>query len=161
ATRGYEPAPILRIDTISIDGMTLPYVNVPQTGGPAPSFDSLPGAVDPLFPIRPQQASRFSPLTLGGVPGRVDPRFFPFRASSVSSLTVDDVPRIIPQAAQQAYRSRAAIRRPVPSPAEVNITVVDTSGAVLGIFSTQDAPIFGFDVSAQKARTAAFFSLPT
>jgi uncharacterized protein GlcG (DUF336 family) len=32
---------------------------------------------------------------------------------------------------------------------------------VLGIFSTRDAPIFGFDVSAQKARTAAFFSLPT
>src|SRR5262249_11764986 len=106
ATRGYEPAPILRIDTISIDGMTLPYVNVPQTGGPAPSFDSLPGAVDPLFPIRPQQASRFSPLTLGGVPGRVDPRFFPFRASAVSSLTVDDVTRIITQAAQQAYRTR-------------------------------------------------------
>src|SRR5262249_22690925 len=74
---------------------------------------------------------------------------------------VDDVTRIITQAAQQAYRTRAAIRRPVPSPAEVNITVVDTSGAVLGIFSTQDAPIFGFDVSAQKARTAAFFSLPT
>src|SRR5262249_12060680 len=42
-----------------------------------------------------------------------------------------------------------------------NITVVDTNGVVLGIFSTIDAPIFGFDVSAQKARTAAFFSLAT
>jgi uncharacterized protein GlcG (DUF336 family) len=29
---------------------------------------------------------------------------------------------------------------------------------VLGIFSTIDAPIFGFDVCVQKARTAAFFS---
>jgi uncharacterized protein (TIGR03437 family) len=160
-TFGFEPPPILRIDTIQVDGMTLPYVNVPQTGGPAPPFASLPGSVDPMFPIRPQQASRFTPLTLGGVVGRVDPRFFPFKASAVSNLTVDDVTRIITQAAQQADRTRAAIRRPIGTPAEVNITVVDTSGAVLGIFSTDDAPTFGFDVSAQKARTAAFFSLAT
>jgi uncharacterized protein GlcG (DUF336 family) len=79
----------------------------------------------------------------------------------VSSLTADDVTRIITQAAQQAYRTRAAIRRPIPSPAEVNITVVDTSGVALGIFSTIDAPIFGFDVSAQKARTSVFFSTAT
>jgi hypothetical protein len=29
---------------------------------------------------------------------------------------------------------------------------------VLGIFRTQDAPVFGFDVSVQKARSAAFFT---
>ncbi len=39
--------------------------------------------------------------------------------------------------------------------------MVDTSGVVLGAFSTNDAPKFGFDVAAQKARTAAFFSLPS
>jgi uncharacterized protein GlcG (DUF336 family) len=32
---------------------------------------------------------------------------------------------------------------------------------VLGIFSTIDAPIFGFDVSVQKARSAALFSSTT
>ncbi len=161
ATLGFEPAPILRIDTMQIDGMTLPYVNVRQTGGPAPPFASLPGV--PLLPPRPTQPSLFTPLTLGGIPGRVDMRFFPFRDSASTNanrLTAADVNRIITQAAQQAYRTRAAIRRPIGAPAEVNITVVDTSGAVLGIFSTQDAPIFGFDVSVQKARTAAFFSLP-
>jgi len=161
AIKGFRPPPEIQIDTMQIDGMTLPYVNVPPQGdGPAPPpFANLPGAV--ISPIRAQPVSRFMPLTLGQVPGRVDPRFFPFRGSAVSNLTVDDVTRIITQAAQGAYRTRAAIRRPVPSPAEVNITVVDTSGAVLGIFSTIDAPIFGFDVSAQKARTAAFFSLAT
>src|SRR5262249_23705383 len=148
ATLGYEPPPALRIDTIQVDGITLPYVNVQQTGGPAPPFAGLPGAV--ISPILPQQASQFSPLTLGGVPGRVDPRFFPFKNSAVSSLTVDDVTRIITQAAQQAYRTRAAIRRPVPSPAEVNITVVDTRGAVLGIFTTIDGPIVGFHVNPRK-----------
>jgi uncharacterized protein GlcG (DUF336 family) len=29
---------------------------------------------------------------------------------------------------------------------------------VLGVFRQQDAPVFGFDVAVQKARTAAFFS---
>ena len=164
ATRGFDTPPQIRIDTVQVDGITLPFVNVPQTGGAAPPFASLPGTVDPMFPIRPTQASLFSPLTLGGVPGRVDARFFPFKASALpgpNQLTADDVNRIITQAAQQAYRTRAAIRQPVGSPAEVNITVVDASGAVLGLFSTQDAPIFGFDVSAQKARTAAFFSSAT
>ena len=65
---------------------------------------------------------------------------------------------MIVQAAAQAFKTRAAIRQPENSPAEVNITVCDTDGTILGIFSTIDAPIFGFDVSAQKARTAAFFS---
>src|SRR5213075_2829271 len=37
-------------------------------------------------------------------------------------------------------------------------TVVDTDGKVLGLVRTPDAPIFGVDVSAQKSRTAAFFS---
>ena len=116
------------------------------------------------FPIRASAASRFTPLTLGGIPGRFDSRFFPFKNGAVTGgqqLTATDVNRIITQAAQQAYRTRAAIRIPAGSPAEVNIAVVDLTGTVLGLFSTQDAPIFGFDVSAQKARTAAFFSKPT
>ena len=37
--------------------------------------------------------------------------------------------------------------------------MVDTSGAVLGLFSTIDAPIFGFDVCVQKARSVALFTV--
>jgi uncharacterized protein GlcG (DUF336 family) len=88
--------------------------------------------------------------------GRVDNRFFPFIGGSV--LSKSDVTTIIVQAARQAFITRAAIRQPENSAAEVNITVCDVDGKILGIFSTIDAPIFGFDVSAQKARTAAFFS---
>src|SRR3546814_8724472 len=55
-------------------------------------------------------------------------------------------------------RARAQIRRPLDSRAQVSISVVDTHGAVLGIVRSPDAPIFGTDVSLQKARTAAFFS---
>jgi uncharacterized protein (TIGR03437 family) len=178
ATRGYRPPPAITADNILIDGMRFAFSNV-QPGGepPAAPYASLVGPVgSELVPPTGQFVSRYTPLMLGGVPGRVipDPNpgnpsnigrqgYFPFKNSQVSSLTANDVNIIITQAAQQAYRTRAAIRLPVgPNTLEeVNITVVDTSGAVLGVFSTQDAPEFGFDVSAQKARTVVFFSLPT
>jgi len=101
------------------------------------------------------------PQTIGGVNGAVDLRFFPFNNSlsgSANALTASDVTTIIAQAAQQADITRAAIRQPLGSAARVSITVVDTEGRVLGIFRTFDAPVFGFDVSAQKARTAALFT---
>ncbi len=158
ATLGFEPPQSIQINTLPIGGHGVDYCNARQSGGAAPPFASLPGTV--IIPIQAQPPSRFIPLTMGQVPGRVDPRFFPFRNSAVSSLTSDDVATVIIQAAQQAYRMRAGIRQPVPSATEVNITVVDTDGNVLGIFSTIDAPVFGFDVSAQKARTAVLFSRP-
>ena len=65
---------------------------------------------------------------------------------------------IIAHAAQQANITRAAIRQPLGSNARVTIAVVDAAGKVLGVFRQLDAPVFGFDVSVQKARTAAFFS---
>lgn len=161
ASQGFEAPTAIRGDQILVDGIRLPFVNAPQTGVQAAAFSSLPGTVDPMFPIRAAQASRFSPLTLGGVSGRVDSRYFPFRDSTAAGpvkLTAAEVNKIITQAAQQAARTRAAIRRPLGSPAEINIAVVDTNGVVLGLFSTADAPIFGFDVSVQKARTATFYS---
>lgn len=162
ATLGFEAPAAIRGDQILVDGIRLPFLNAPQTGGSASAFNTLPGVVLADFPIKPAPASAFTPLTLGGVPGRVvAAKYFPFKDSTVpgpNQLTAADVNRIITQAAQQAYRTRAAIRMPIGSPAEVNIAVVDANGVVLGLFSTQDAPIFGFDVSAQKARTAAFFS---
>jgi uncharacterized protein (TIGR03437 family) len=161
--KGYRVAPALQIDKVLIDGMRLDYSTVPFPGDgpPAPSYATLPGnAGTELFAPRGQLTSGFSPLTLGGIPGRVTQGFFPFMDSKVSSLTAGDVTRILTQAARGAYALRAAIRLPVSQPTEVNITVVDTAGNVLGLFSTQDAPQFGFDVCVQKARTAVFFSLP-
>jgi uncharacterized protein GlcG (DUF336 family) len=42
--------------------------------------------------------------------------------------------------------------------AQVTIAVVDSNGVILGMVRTRDAPLFGSDVSVQKARTAAFLS---
>jgi uncharacterized protein (TIGR03437 family) len=164
ATQNFEAPADIRAEQILVDGVRLPFVNAPQTGVQAPAFATLDGAVVAPFTIRATPASTFTPLTLANVPGRVDSRFFPFKASpstAATKLTAAEVNTIISQAAQQAYRMRAAIRRPLGSPVEVNISVVDTDGVVLGIFSTIDAPIFGFDVSVQKARSAALFSSTT
>jgi uncharacterized protein GlcG (DUF336 family) len=162
AIRGFEAPPLIRGDNILVNGIRLAYLNV--TSAPAPptiAFGSLPGAVDPLFPLRGAQPSEFTPAVVGGIAGEVDTRFFPFIGSptvNANSLTAGDVNTIISHAAQQANITRAAIRQPLGSNAHVTIAVVDTSGVVLGVFRLTDAPVFGFDVAVQKARTAAFYS---
>jgi len=162
-TRGFETPPEIQGDKIVVNGIRFPFVNTPMPAQlPTTGFDQLRGQVltlGALAPgIRDAQPSLFSVVSIdpSAPAGRVDGRFFPFKGGSV--LSKSDVQQIIAQAAHQAFITRAAIRQPENSAAEVNISVVDVNGDVLGIFSTIDAPIFGFDVCVQKARTAAFFS---
>ena len=74
------------------------------------------------------------------------------------ALTAAEVQAILAEGLGLANRMRAQIRQPSGSQARVSISVVDSNGVVLGIARTRDAPMFGIDVSLQKARTAAFFS---
>jgi uncharacterized protein GlcG (DUF336 family) len=162
AQRGFQPPDLIRGDNIIAGGVRLAYLNVTDADAPRPAtlgFASLDGTL--VSPLLPAQPSEFVAATTGGVSGAADTRFFPFAGSvspSPNALTTADVQRIISQAAQQAEITRAAIRQPLGSAARVTIAVVDANGNVLGIFRTTDAPVFGFDVSAQKARTAAFLS---
>jgi len=73
-------------------------------------------------------------------------------------LTQTEVQALIEEAFDVMSRARAQIRRPLNSRAQVTISVVDTYGTILGMVRSPDAPIFGSDVSLQKARTATFFS---
>ena len=153
--RGFEAPALIRGDNILVDGIRLPFSNVTNPSAPATTV-SIAGAI-----ISAPPASAFVPQVIGGVAGEVDPRFFPFiggTAPSSNALTASEVGTIITQAAQQANITRAAIRQPLGSNARVTIAMVDTAGVVLGVFRQQDAPVFGFDVAVQKARTAAFVS---
>ena len=76
----------------------------------------------------------------------------------VAALSASEVQGILQSALDVANRARAQIRRPLGSAARVTISVVDTNGEILGIVRGRDAPMFGADVSLQKARTATFFS---
>jgi uncharacterized protein GlcG (DUF336 family) len=161
--RGYEAPPLIRGDNILVDGIRLAYSNVANP--PAPPtipFASLPGALITFGPGGIPPDSEFIPAIVGGISGEVSPRFFPFTAGSSpvgpNTLTNSEVQTIIEHAAQQGNITRAAIRQPLGSNARVNIAVVDTAGVVLGVFREKDAPLFGYDVAVQKARTAAFAS---
>ncbi len=89
-------------------------------------------------------------------------RFRPMAGTDgAMALTALEVQEILSRALQVANRSRAQIRQPVNTPARVTISVVDSNGVILGIVRSRDAPIFGIDVSLQKARTATFFSSAT
>jgi uncharacterized protein GlcG (DUF336 family) len=161
--RGYEAPSLIRGDNILVDGIRLLYTNVTNAiTPPTIPFGSLPGSISASFPIRGAQPSDFSPAIVGGISGEASARFFPFVGSSFPTpaiaLTAGDVNLIISRAAQTANITRAAIRQPLGSNARVSIAVVDTEGNVLGIFRTADAPVFGFDVSVQKARSAVLFS---
>jgi len=75
-----------------------------------------------------------------------------------NQLTKIEVQELINQAISIANKSRAQIRQPNGSQARVSVSIVDSNGVILGMARTRDAPIFGSDVSLQKARTAVFFS---
>jgi uncharacterized protein GlcG (DUF336 family) len=81
-----------------------------------------------------------------------------FPPVAAPSLAADDVRALLDQALEVANAARAQIRIPLGSPAQVTVSVVDADGRVLGIGRTPDAPVFGIDVSLQKARAAALFS---
>jgi uncharacterized protein GlcG (DUF336 family) len=88
---------------------------------------------------------------------------FPIRAgtdgaANPSPLTATEVRAILEEAFKIFTRARAQIRQPLDSRMQATVSVVDTYGQILGIVRTPDGPIFGTDVSLQKARTAAFFS---
>jgi uncharacterized protein GlcG (DUF336 family) len=189
-TVGFEAPPAIRANMIPVDGTDLRYsdtdyadlvdVSSASYAATAPALGALV-AVTGYLPvaaiqagagygseasgIRRATASEFSNsdafvLTNGAGADR-----YPIRAGTDSAdvgtaLTADEVRTILEQAFAVMTRARAQIRRPLDSRAEVSISVVDTHGVPLGIVRAPDAPIFGTDVSLQKARTAAFFSNP-
>ncbi len=86
-------------------------------------------------------------------------RYRPIAGSDgVNALTAAEVRTLITESLRIANRARAQIRRPLGSSARVTISVVDTNGLILGIARGRDAPVFGIDVSLQKARSAMLAS---
>lgn len=79
-------------------------------------------------------------------------------SDGANALSIDEVRTLMQEALKVANRARAQIRQPLNTPARVTVSIVDTNGVALAIARTRDAPVFGTDVSLQKARTAMFNS---
>jgi uncharacterized protein GlcG (DUF336 family) len=167
AQRGFEAPDAITADKILVNGIRLMYrrtFDIPQVQ--AVSLESA-GHLLPIPPlstnpddvrIRTGVPTEFRDIVLEGRNVRVVNRFFPFKDGTL--LSAANAEQIIVQGVAQANRTRAAIRRPIEVAAEVNVSLEDVDGSVLGIASTPDAPIFGFDVAVEKGRSAIFFSRP-
>ncbi len=99
-------------------------------------------------------------LTNGSGQNRYQIRAGTDAARVATPLTAAEVTAVLEEAFKILSRARAQIRQPLDSRMQATVSVVDSTGAILGIVRSPDAPIFGTDVSLQKARTAAFFSNP-
>ena len=185
-TVGFEAPVEIRADRISADGTSLRYTDATYgtlSNVAGASFAGTAGTVAPVTGynagaiiagtaygaetsgIRPATSTEFS---LGGAFVMSDgsgTNRFPIRGGTDGAdignpITQTEATAILEEAFQVIARSRAQIRRPLDSQAQVTLSLVDTRGQILGIVRSADAPIFGSDVSLQKARTANFFSAP-
>jgi uncharacterized protein GlcG (DUF336 family) len=186
---GFAAPDEIRADRISVDGTLLRFSDASagdlrSNPAAAPGFATINGSAGTLTSvrgyydstmgvlagraygteasgIRPAGTAEFSNpdafvLTSGGGANR-----YPIRAGTDGNLNAAEVTALLEEAFKIMSSARAQIRRPLDSRAQVSISIVDTNGAVLGVVRSPDAPIFGIDVSLQKARTATFFSSAT
>ena len=87
------------------------------------------------------------------------PRFPVIAGSGPGALSQAEALQILRSLYAVSLQTRAQIRNPAGvTPAAVNMSLVDANGQILGIVSDYDAPVFGLDVSLQKARSALFVS---
>ena len=139
-------------ENILIDGIRFLYDNTagPSRATAAPLVGTFLVPISPPFPD-PSFPNEGVVMLGGG---------FDFPIVAGVLLTASEVQKMIDQASVQAARTRAAIRLPIGTAAQVFISVVDIDGSVLGVWRTPDATLFSFDVAVQKARTALAFSDP-
>ncbi|MEO0439963.1 MAG: heme-binding protein [Pseudomonadota bacterium] len=184
--QGFAPPASITANRISVDGTSLRFsdMNVSDLSPLQDNFAAIDGTAGALVAVRGYndaaiiagtaygtEASGIRASTLaefrntdafvlsdGTGTNRFPVRAATDAASVASPLTEPEVRAILEEAFIVMTRARAQIRQPLDSRAQVSISVVDTHGEILGIVRSPDAPIFGTDVSLQKARTATFFS---
>ena len=169
----------IRANRITANGQTFQFTNTtPAVAGPAslpgtgnflavPGYKAAAGTVAGTSYGTSQSgyvattAPAFSGLnTFTLITDPADNTAIRFPPTAGSNLTQAEVQNILVEGMKIANRARAQIRIPLGAAAQVTVSVVDTSGGVLGLVRSSDAPIFGTDVSVQKARSALAFSSP-
>lgn len=132
-------------------------------GDPVPAIRAGTAYGSEASGVRPSTSAEFSNadafvLSDGAGHDRYPVRGGTDGADVATPLSAAEARAVLEEAFKIMTRARAQIRQPFDSRAQVSISLVDTHGQVLGLVRAPDAPIFGIDVSLQKARTAAFFS---
>jgi len=173
---GFAPSPEIYGTNVLIDGIRVDYISTAIVPAKASAGVSLPASVVAALTPMPVPLA-WPKVALGKVPGELKdgrgPAFAAIRGDPIAGtingqarLTQAEVTKILTNAAARTLVLRAGIRLPAAAgrAAQVHISVVNNPNqpgvpaTLLGSFRTPDAPIFGWDVSVQKARTALFFS---
>ncbi len=168
AQSGYAPNPDIAATQVLINGIRLPYADYSNISLGTTKLKYL----STTYPVTASPGKPFNSTTnspFPGLPGEVRNPIIGSTLPPISGqprLSQAEVATILRQAAQRASTTRGAIRNPAGSAAEVFVVVVDYYSStttpnvptILGSFRTPDATIFSYDVAAQKARTALFFS---
>lgn len=187
-TSGLQAPAAIRADQISAGGLFLRFSDAQDTAlavnpATAPPLSALPsstgGLVDvagyfsaaggvlagtmfgtPASGVTPDVTGLFGtgPAPLVLVDGSGNPRYPARAGDGPSALTRAEALAILSNAYKIANQTRAQIRIPQSSVAQVTISLVDAYGQILGVISSRDMTVFGVDVSLQKARSAAFLS---
>ena len=188
ASQGYTPSDLIA-NHITVNGLLLRYADVDgsdiKSTGPAAVNPANYIAVAGYTPagrrdgtvygtaasgIRADGGADYPPATAGSNAyvlddgagnNRYSPRNAVTPAVGQGGLSAAEVRGLITQALKVAFAARAQIRQPIGQYAQVTVSVVDLEGNILGLARTPDNPVFGIDVSLQKARSVLFFSRPT
>lgn len=184
-TTAFAAPASVRAERISVDGTLLRYSDARVEGlRVVPAASVLPVGAGALVAVggfsgggivagtpyggdasgvRPATAAEFNHPDAYVLSDGAGNNRYPVRAATdagevAAPLTAAEVRAVLEEAFRVMSRARAQIRQPLDSRAQVSISVVDTRGVALGLVRAPDAPLFGIDVSLQKARSAAFFS---
>ena len=168
---GFAPTNKILGSKVFVAGIRLEYVASKTSLGAVIPFGSLPGInILPFTPSASPAPFPYPVVTLGGETGELrqpimdDPSLVPL-PDGAARLSAGEVTNLITAAANRCRTTRAGIRLPPGSPAQVFITVVNNPNedgvapVVLGTFCTSpNTTRFSWDVAVQKARTAVLFS---
>ena len=180
ATSGFAAPDDIRANRITADGRSFRFVDselLMSNPAQAPAFSTLAGAVVTVggyFDSALKAGVSFGNAASGFradtgalaaqnafvLVDSANVNRYPARAGTDGLLQASEVSTLASEALKVANRARAQIRRPLGTQTQVTVSVVDTNGEVLVVVRTPDAPVFGTDVSLQKARTALLFSHP-
>lgn len=167
---GFKPSSKIFGSNVLIDGIRVPYVKGGSRLGKVKPLGSVGKKVLP-YPVVASPDVRYDSDDFGGQVCEIratimaDPDSG--QINNQDRLTKNEVKTILSQASARAKITRAGIRLPRGQAAQTFITVVNLPASpnkqprVLGTIRTPGATMFSWDVSAQKARTAVFFSNDT
>ena len=167
----YQPPEGILATQVLLNGIRLPYVATSAAGSGAITpvagnfLAGFPATASPGHPFQTLFPNPFTDVPGSEVRNQIIDSPVATPVNGQPRLTAAEVTQILRQGAIRAAVTRGAIRTPI-GPAQVFIVVIDyyanlnapNAPPVLGSLRTNDATLFSYDVAAQKARTALFFS---